>query len=286
MPNGLDESLLPEQFKTSTKLKGMLEAFLSPSVDLEAQINDLPANTALKNAFGKTLDFWGEIAGEKRLGRSDDVYRTAIRIRLQVNIASGVSSSIIEIVRDSTEATTIIYQDFYPGSYAIFSNGLGAPNLALLDGTFSFLVVDTDDPLLLNGEQLEVVGADFLRIDDLLISSKPAGIGDIEFSFHTNQPTSNTFGFNDGTQQVQQLTVNSTDVIELSSGNILSVNTDLGAVVPPYNFAGFGSLVAADLIINGSDRLQLDFTTGTDLLGVSNPLLTLEQGRFASAFVL
>jgi hypothetical protein len=53
-------------------------------------------------ATGESLDIYGRVVGEQRLGRSDDAFRTAIRLRIFVNSCKGTPEEIIYIAEALT----------------------------------------------------------------------------------------------------------------------------------------------------------------------------------------
>ena len=70
---------VPEQYKNSSKLRGVVDALLAQCDDLEAAFFEILGSIDLRTAIGPALDYLGEIVGVTRKpGESDNAYRTRI----------------------------------------------------------------------------------------------------------------------------------------------------------------------------------------------------------------
>ena len=70
---------VPEQYKNSSRLRGVVDALLAQCDDLEAAFFEILGSIDLQTAIGPALDYLGEIVGVTRKpGESDDAYRTRI----------------------------------------------------------------------------------------------------------------------------------------------------------------------------------------------------------------
>ena len=70
---------VPEQYKNSSKLRGVVDALLSQCDDLEDAFFEILGSIDLQTAIGPALDYLGEIVGVTRKpGESDNAYRTRI----------------------------------------------------------------------------------------------------------------------------------------------------------------------------------------------------------------
>ena len=70
---------VPEQYKNSSKLRGVVDALLAQCDDLETAFFEILGSIDLQTAIGPALDYLGEIVGVTRKpGESDDAYRTRI----------------------------------------------------------------------------------------------------------------------------------------------------------------------------------------------------------------
>ena len=70
---------VPEQYKNSSKLRGVVDALLSQCDDLEDAFFEILGSIDIQTAIGPALDYLGEIVGVTRnSGESDNAYRTRI----------------------------------------------------------------------------------------------------------------------------------------------------------------------------------------------------------------
>lgn len=72
---------VPEQYKRSTKLLGVIDAALGFSDELEKALREISDNFNIEDAVGPMLDYYGLYFGiERRIGETDEQLRTRIRI--------------------------------------------------------------------------------------------------------------------------------------------------------------------------------------------------------------
>ena len=70
---------VPEQYKNSSRLRGVVDALLAQCDDLETAFFEILGSIDLQTAIGPSLDYLGEIVGVTRKpGETDDAYRTRI----------------------------------------------------------------------------------------------------------------------------------------------------------------------------------------------------------------
>lgn len=73
------DKYVPEQYKNSSKLRGVVDALLSQCDDLEAAFFEILGSIDLRTAIGPALDYLGAIVGvTRKTGETDDAYRTRI----------------------------------------------------------------------------------------------------------------------------------------------------------------------------------------------------------------
>lgn len=73
------DKYVPEQYKNSSKLRGVVDALLSQCDDLESAFFEILGSIDLRTAVGPALDYLGAIVGVTRNpGETDDAYRTRI----------------------------------------------------------------------------------------------------------------------------------------------------------------------------------------------------------------
>jgi hypothetical protein len=85
------------QFKNRRVVQGFLDVFARRVQDIENVLWDVIDSRILDTATGAQLEDLGELVGELRLGRIDDDYRPAIRLRIRVNRSKGRIADIIDI---------------------------------------------------------------------------------------------------------------------------------------------------------------------------------------------
>ena len=88
---------LVEQYKNKPKVVGLLTAFTNQIQKLEDAFFPLLSLPNLGQATGAGLDLLGRIVGEPRNGRLDASYRTAIQVKILLNISSGTIDEIYAI---------------------------------------------------------------------------------------------------------------------------------------------------------------------------------------------
>lgn len=68
-----------EQYKSSSRLRGVIDALLAQCDDLEAAFFEILGSIDLRTAIGPALDYLGEIVGViRKPGETDEAYRTRI----------------------------------------------------------------------------------------------------------------------------------------------------------------------------------------------------------------
>ena len=72
---------VPEQYKRSTKLLGVIDAALGFSDELEKALREIPDNFNIEDAVGPMLDYYGLYFGiVRKIGETDEQLRMRIRI--------------------------------------------------------------------------------------------------------------------------------------------------------------------------------------------------------------
>ncbi len=105
------------------------QALLTALTDQVQEIEN--AQWAHHNAFdvdtatGDQLDLLGRRVGERRSDRIDDVYRTAIRVRILVNLSNGRIEELLAIAKGISPTATIIARESYPAGFSIELSTLG-----------------------------------------------------------------------------------------------------------------------------------------------------------------
>ena len=73
---------VPEQYKRSEKLLGLIDCNLAMSDEIEKALHEIGNSFTLEDAVGPLLDFYGAYAGRftRRMGETDDQFRARIRL--------------------------------------------------------------------------------------------------------------------------------------------------------------------------------------------------------------
>jgi hypothetical protein len=116
------EARLLEQYKGQPNLKAFLDALVTPIQTLEDAFNNLNLSRALLTAEGVQLDRLGDIVGIKRLGLSDAVFRSRIKIRVIQNLSQGEPDRLIQVYESLLNASLVVYQEHYPAGAALMGN--------------------------------------------------------------------------------------------------------------------------------------------------------------------
>jgi hypothetical protein len=90
-----------EQFEDKPNIVGTLDAFLQETQKVEDLAFEVNSAFDLDTAVGGQLDVIGRLVGESRQGKSDELYRAALRNRITANSANGTINNILSIVRNS-----------------------------------------------------------------------------------------------------------------------------------------------------------------------------------------
>ena len=85
--------LLPAAMR-KPRLQALLTTWLKQVQEAEDAAWQLFTLRFLDNAFGATLDQWGEMVGEHRYTDGDDFYRVRIKVRIAVNTSRGNFTSL------------------------------------------------------------------------------------------------------------------------------------------------------------------------------------------------
>lgn len=111
-----------EQYKGSTRLRALIDAFLAQCDDLERAWFEILAALNITEAVGPALDYIGALVGVQRVpGQTDDVYRVRI---LQGNYSEGLPTmeSLRTILLLASGAPSVgIFPDWPAGQYVVFT---------------------------------------------------------------------------------------------------------------------------------------------------------------------
>lgn len=115
----------------------LLKIFLEETQELEVANIELAEQKNISIAEGIWLDYIGGIVGEERKGRSDLIYRSALRTRVGINVSDATPNNIISITKEHTASLSSKIIEYYPAAFfsvVTGSQGLDSSLFALLQG--------------------------------------------------------------------------------------------------------------------------------------------------------
>lgn len=102
---------LHSQFDDSGNIQRILKAIADEFQELEEEFHKLRTERYLDNASGDQLDQWGILVNVPRSGRSDDVYRELIRVKILRNSSEGTPDRLIKIAEMLSNAANVYYDE-------------------------------------------------------------------------------------------------------------------------------------------------------------------------------
>ncbi len=90
--------LLIQQFREKPLIAALVTAYVGEVQEIEDQAWKVLLATDLDRARGAQLDGLGKLVGEQRRGRSDTLYRAAIRVRILINRCNGKMPELLRIL--------------------------------------------------------------------------------------------------------------------------------------------------------------------------------------------
>jgi hypothetical protein len=116
-----------EQFKSSENFNKVLRVAASTFDELDIVFANLKVILNITNSSGKQLDLIGHIIVERRNGRNDVDYRSALTLKIFKNTSRAFVEDIVKILTIVTNATKVVYSDNPPAAYTIYTNGETLP---------------------------------------------------------------------------------------------------------------------------------------------------------------
>lgn len=113
---------LVTQFQGKPRIEGLLRALVQPNQDIEDTLWDLLTKRSIHTAIGKQLDGIGEIVGESRKGKEDEVYRIAIKAKIGQNNSKATAEDIISVFKLLVQCEKAFFMEYFPAEVAIFAD--------------------------------------------------------------------------------------------------------------------------------------------------------------------
>ncbi len=126
-------SRLTSQFQDAPNVRALVRELVRGLNAVDADIEALAAARSIDNAYGALLDYIGAVLGVPRSGRTDEVYRSALRFRQIVLRADGTPTSLLRGLKFLTQPTDAQLIEQYPASVLLFTNGETVPTTIAQD---------------------------------------------------------------------------------------------------------------------------------------------------------
>jgi len=132
-PNYREDAIdrLLGQFKgDSDNLQALLTSYITHVQALESEAHPLLWSKDVYTATGDRLDGLGQIVGEERQGRSDEIYRIRILARLAINKSNGTAEDLINILQLLADQASpdIWYEEYQPKTVYIRAKNYTPPD--------------------------------------------------------------------------------------------------------------------------------------------------------------
>ncbi len=108
-----------EQFKGKSKLAAYLTTFIEQVQDLEDAFFQVLEERGVETSTGVQLDGLGEVIGEEREGRTDGIYRQAIKGRIVLNVDDSSTEDVIRLISVIASDKKAHLVEYYPAGFTI-----------------------------------------------------------------------------------------------------------------------------------------------------------------------
>lgn len=107
------------RYRNKPRLEAVLCTLTDQLSELEVAARDVWVGRQLDTAVGVQLDGIGDIVGEPRKGRTDEVYRIFLRVRILVNRSDGKVEQLYAILVQAFGAVPMAITEHYPASLQV-----------------------------------------------------------------------------------------------------------------------------------------------------------------------
>ena len=121
---------VPEQYKRSTKLLGVIDATLGSSDEIETALREISDNFNIDDAVGPMLDYYGLYFGiERRIGENDE------QLRIRIRLGSGTEDlptfeAIYNYFKIALGISDMVLCPVWPaGLYFVLGHGMPEPDI-------------------------------------------------------------------------------------------------------------------------------------------------------------
>ena len=127
------QNRLIEQDKQRLNIPKLIGALVSEIQEVENAMFDVYTDCGVYTATGEQLNVVGLLVGESRVGRSDEVYRTAILARIKLNVGAGEPDTIIDAIKQWMNPSLIDFTEPAPAYFTLFvQSAVNIPNIATI----------------------------------------------------------------------------------------------------------------------------------------------------------
>lgn len=121
---------VPEQYKRSTKLLGVIDSTLGSSDEIETALREISDNFNIDDAVGPMLDYYGLYFGiERRIGENDE------QLRMRISLGSGTEDlptfeAIYNYFKIALGISDLFLCPVWPaGLYFVLGHGMPEPDI-------------------------------------------------------------------------------------------------------------------------------------------------------------
>lgn len=111
------------QYRESSNLKELLSSFCVNLGLTQTDTYDIIGSLDLETSTGTFLDLIGKLVNVPRAGRSDDDYRSAIKLSIAFNTSQGTPDKLLEAITLATNATTVRLWETFPLGARYYTDG-------------------------------------------------------------------------------------------------------------------------------------------------------------------
>ena len=150
---------VPEQYKRSTKLLGVIDSALESSDEIETALREISDNFNIEDAVGPMLDYLGLYFGiERRIGETDE------QLRMRIRIGSGTedlptNEAIYNYFKVALGISDMVLCPVWPaGLYFVLGHGMPEPDIDEVRTISAASGVDLGQGTFLSCEDRELWG--------------------------------------------------------------------------------------------------------------------------------
>lgn len=114
---------LISQYKDAPKFTAILDSLVAQIQGLEDAAYSLYLGRWIDQAVGQTLDDFGTIVGQERLGFEDDFYKILLYAKIGENVSQGETVRVVDVYKIITRAQRAELQEHFPAGMILLSNG-------------------------------------------------------------------------------------------------------------------------------------------------------------------